>query len=53
MNPEREMVVDKEELKYFCINVLQLIAGIGWFNVDEEKERVYKFIEEWLPELLE
>jgi len=46
------VVVPKQKLREFCVDVLQLIAGIGWFNVDEEKERVYAFIESKFPNML-
>lgn len=43
--------IPKNKLENFCRDVLQLMAGIGWFNVEEEKERTYKLIEDRFPEL--
>lgn len=41
----------QQKLQEFCKDVKRLIVGIGWFNVDEEEDRVWKFIEEYFPEL--
>ena len=40
-----------KDLRQFCNDVLMLISGIGWFNVDDEKKRAYKFIESNFPDI--
>jgi hypothetical protein len=45
--------IPHQELKEFLDDVMTLIAGISWFNVDEEKKRVYLFFDKYMIKIIE
>ena len=45
--------IPHKELKEFLDDVMTLIAGISWFNVDEEKKRVYLFFDKYMIKIIE
>lgn len=45
------LLKERKQLEDFCKDVKTLMAGIGWFNVDKEEERVYTFINGHFPQL--
>lgn len=50
---EKTVTISRRKMRKFCNDILTCFAGIGWFNIDKEKDRAYKFIESLFPDIIE
>jgi len=44
--------IPRKELKDFLDDMMTLIAGISWFNVDKEKKRAYDFFDKYMLKIV-